>query len=168
MAHKNVHTKLRVHRSEDGSLPENTENVQVVPHTPFVWLFYQYLCEDETPLGAVLLVGSLSVKSSRNRLASDVFNTFVAQTSLIYDVTDTGCSAQNGGNHGLIFGTLKRRILTDRVRTRYPPKQQQQSSAHNNNPPHETKATTKQTKQQTTGKQQHHQQQKKTRQIKTF
>ena len=53
--------------------------------------------------------GSLFASEKQKRLVSDVFHTFATRVSLIYDVTDTDCWAQNGSTHGRVFAIFKQK-----------------------------------------------------------
>ena len=56
-------------------------------------------------MGAAVLTCSLATKK-RKRLSCDVFDTFATWSGIAYDVTDTGCWAQNGSLHGRAFATF--------------------------------------------------------------
>ena len=56
-------------------------------------------------MGAAVLTCSLAMKK-RKRLSCDVFDTFATWSGIAYDVTDTGCWAQNGSLHGCAFATF--------------------------------------------------------------
>ena len=57
-----------------------------------------------------------SVKSRKNNLPYDGIHTSAAHASLLYDVTDTDCWAQNGSAHSRVFMTLKHRFLPNRTK----------------------------------------------------
>ena len=61
---------------------------------------------------------TLSNEEQSEGWAGDVFGTFTTHTSLVYDVTNTDCRAQNGCTHGRVFAIFKRRCLTNAKRKR--------------------------------------------------
>ena len=77
------------------------------------------------PWGTAMLVHSLSKTKlpfralmSKKRLAHNIFNTFASHVSLICDITDTDCWAQNDSSHGHVFTTFKHWFLATRMRNR--------------------------------------------------
>ena len=83
------------------------ENVQMFSVAGFDW-FCQYLRSRNTCLlqfracqGAAIVVYSLQMKS-RKRLAYEVTYTYATYTSLVCDVTESGCQTQNGSIQGCV------------------------------------------------------------------
>ena len=56
------------------------------------------------------------VKSRKRKLPYDGIHTSAAHASLLYDVTDTDCWAQNGSAHSRVFMTLTHRILLNKTK----------------------------------------------------
>ena len=46
--------------------------------------------------------------------AGDVVDTFTTHASLVYDVTDTDCRAQNGSTHGRVFCDFQTSLFNKR------------------------------------------------------
>ena len=59
-----------------------------------------------------ILFTSESGEGGGGGMDRDVFDTVASRVSLVRDVLDTNCSAQNGSGHGHVFETFKRQ-LTD-------------------------------------------------------
>ena len=59
-------------------------------------------------------VGSLF--THRKRMAHGVFDTFASHASLVRDVTEPDCWAQNGSTHDCVFVTPKHVSLTNKTR----------------------------------------------------
>ena len=51
-------------------------------------------------------------KKSRKMLLSDACDTFATHASMVHNVTDIDCWAQNGSTHGHVFATFQHRFLT--------------------------------------------------------
>ena len=64
----------------------------------FLQIFY--------PQSTAMLVHFLPMKS-RKKLVRDVFNAFDTHVDLVYDVTDTDCSTQNGCTYGCLFRSFQ-------------------------------------------------------------
>ena len=95
-------------------------------HVP-VSFGYQYFHKRSTfvrwiwPLqGAATLVCSLPMKS-RKRLAHNVFDAFATQASLVHDITDKDCWAQNSSICGHVFATFKHKFFTQKEEDFCPP-----------------------------------------------
>ena len=58
-------------------------------------------------------IGSLfNQKPEKFGWCHNLFDTFATYASLVYDVTNADCLAQDGSTHGRAFATFSRRFLT--------------------------------------------------------
>ena len=89
------------------------------------WLFCQEAYRRGGCLLSLLPVGApwgaldfVFTNKEQKRLAHDVLDYFATSFSLVYDITDTDCSARNSSTHDRKFLPFKHRTLTKGTRNR--------------------------------------------------